>query len=111
MIWPVEKLFNPMLPNKTDEELANEFVNYFLDKIKKIRSNLTAIKPYTPKEYDTPALWRFTTHTISYTGKNGHAYLIMWTRYYSNKTTQTSIAQLHSCYHKDHQPITRQGRF
>ena len=53
-----------MPPKKTDEELANEFANYFLDKIeKKNRSKLTAVKPYTSKEYDTPALQRFTTLT------------------------------------------------
>ena len=52
-----------MPPNKTDEKLANKFANYFLDKIEKIRSKLTAIKSYTPKEYDTPALPRFTTLT------------------------------------------------
>ena len=30
-----EKTLNPMPTNKTDEELANEFANYFLDKIRK----------------------------------------------------------------------------
>ena len=55
------KTQNPMPPNKTNEELANEFANHFLDKIEKIRSKLTTTKPYTPKAYNTPALWRFTT--------------------------------------------------
>ena len=34
-----------------------------IGKIEWIRSKLTAIKPCTPKEYDTLALWRFTTLT------------------------------------------------
>ena len=54
---------NPMPPNKTDEELANEFANYFLDKLEKIRSKFTAVRPYTPTVYDTPALQRLTTLT------------------------------------------------
>ena len=29
------KNLNPMRPNKTDEELENEFANYFLDRIEK----------------------------------------------------------------------------
>ena len=52
-----------MPPIKTNEELANEFANHFLDKIEKIRSELTTREPYTPKAYDTPALWIFTTLT------------------------------------------------
>ena len=48
------KTQNPMPPNKTDEELANDFANHFLDKIEKIRSKLTTTKPYTPKAYNTP---------------------------------------------------------
>ena len=50
------KTLNPMPPNKTDEEIANEFAKYFLDKIGKIRSKLTTIKTYTPKEYDIPGI-------------------------------------------------------
>ena len=52
----IGKTLNPMPPNQTDEELAHTFANYFLDKIEKIKSKLTAIKSYTPKEYDTLAL-------------------------------------------------------
>ena len=55
------KTQNPMPPNKTNEELTNEFANHFLDKIEKIRSKLTTTNPYTPKAYNTPALQRFTT--------------------------------------------------
>ena len=50
------KTLNPMPPNRTDEELEKKIANYFLDKIEKIRSKLTAIRSYTPKVYDTPAL-------------------------------------------------------
>ena len=45
-----------MPPNKTDEELAKEFANFFLYKIEKVRSKLTTFKPYTTREYDTSAL-------------------------------------------------------
>ena len=70
------KTLNPMPSNKTGEELANKFDNYFLDKIEKIRSKLTAIKPYTPKKYDTPALQRihYTYWRSTIQGVNGHAY-------------------------------------
>ena len=57
------KTLNPMSPNKTDEELAYEFANNFLDKTEKIRSKLTTTRPYSPKVYDTPALQRFNTLT------------------------------------------------
>ena len=57
------KTQNPMPPNKTDEQLANEFANHFLDKIEKIISELTTTEPYTPKAYDTPVLRRFATLT------------------------------------------------
>ena len=52
-----------MPPHKTEEELANEFVNHFLYKIERIRSKLTTTRPYTPKAYNTPALQRFTKLT------------------------------------------------
>ena len=65
-----------MPPNKTDEELANEFANHFLDKIEKIRSELTTTKPYIPKAYNTASTmkihhnyWRPTIQ-----GNNGHAH-------------------------------------
>ena len=57
------KTQNPMPPNKTDDELANEFANHFLDKIEKIRSKPTTTRPYIPKAYNTPALQRFATLT------------------------------------------------
>ena len=50
------KTLNPMPPNKTDEELPNEFSNYFLHKIDKIRSKFTVLKPDTSKKYDASAL-------------------------------------------------------
>ena len=45
------KTQNPMPPNKTDEDIANEFANHFRDKIEKIRSKLTTTRPCTPKAY------------------------------------------------------------
>ena len=57
------KTQNPMPPNKTNEELANEFAIHLLEKIEKIRSELTTTEPYTPWAYNTPALWSFTTLT------------------------------------------------
>ena len=52
-----------MPPNKTDEQLANEFANHFLNKIERIRSELNTTEPYSPKSYNTPGLRRFTTLT------------------------------------------------
>ena len=57
------KTQNPMPPKKTDEELANELANHFLEKLEKIRSGFTTTEPYTPKAYNNPALQRFTTLT------------------------------------------------
>ena len=37
---------NPLPPNKTDEELTEDFVGYFLSKIEKIRESLTNTPPY-----------------------------------------------------------------
>ena len=38
------KTQNPMPPNKTNDKVANEFANHFLDKIEKIRSKLTTTR-------------------------------------------------------------------
>ena len=40
------KTLNPIPLNKTDEELGNKFAKYFLHKIEKIRSKLTAVNPF-----------------------------------------------------------------
>ena len=56
------KTQNPMPPSKTDEELANEFANHFLDKIEKIRSKLTTTRPYTPKAYSEDLLHSLKTN-------------------------------------------------
>ena len=37
---------NPLPPNKTDEELAEDFAGYFLSKIEKIRDTFTNTPPY-----------------------------------------------------------------
>ena len=37
---------NPLPPNKTDEELAEDFARYFLSKIEKIRETFTNTPPY-----------------------------------------------------------------
>ena len=57
------KTQNPMPPKKTEEQLANEFANHFLDKIERIRSELNTTEPHSPKSYNTPPLRRFTTLT------------------------------------------------
>ena len=49
---------NPLPPNKTDEELAEEFARYFLSKIKKIRETFTNTPSYETLPHNIP---RFTS--------------------------------------------------
>ena len=46
-------------PNKTDEELANEFANYFLDKIDQIRLMFDGTSTYKPECSDVLRLRKF----------------------------------------------------
>lgn len=45
-----EKLENPMPEGRTDQELADDFANYFIDKIETIRDSLQSIPKFVPSE-------------------------------------------------------------
>ena len=48
------------LPNHTsDKDLAGEFANFFMDKIQKIRDNLTGYPTYEPTKKITTRLTEF----------------------------------------------------
>ena len=52
---------NPLPSAENDENLANEFADYFMDKISKIRNSLSNVPDYCPGEADTsvPSLESF----------------------------------------------------
>ena len=50
---------NPMPPGKTDQLLADEFADYFLTKIKKIRDDLAECVAYSPTHADIEPLNQF----------------------------------------------------
>jgi hypothetical protein len=50
---------NPMPPGKTDTELANDFADFFINKITTIRDNLEHIKKYKPTGPKVPTLESF----------------------------------------------------
>ena len=56
---------NPMPPGKTDSELANEFAEYFLEKIEKIRDLFNGKPTYTSEQSDVPRFRRFSPLTES----------------------------------------------
>ena len=56
---------NPLLPGKTDDQLANDFANYFEDKILTIREKFKEIKPYQLTVKDMPKFSRIVPMTES----------------------------------------------
>ena len=50
---------NPLPPNKTDEELAEDFAKFFLSKIEKIREKFINMPAYKPAQHDTPKFASF----------------------------------------------------
>ena len=50
---------NPMPPGRKDTELANEFADFFLDKIRRIRDDLADCRTYTPNEIEVEPLENF----------------------------------------------------
>ena len=50
---------NPMPPGKTDDELAEEFAEFFMQKIKTIRDGLEHHSLYTPRDTGIPRLETF----------------------------------------------------
>ena len=46
---------NPLPPGRTSEETAEDFAEFFLNKINKIQQLFMGIPPYQPRKTDTPA--------------------------------------------------------
>ena len=63
---------NPMPLGKTDSELAEGFVTFFLEKIDKIRDRFKEIAPYRPRQLGTTRLEKFTPITSSQLEKTIH---------------------------------------
>ena len=59
------KTSNLMPPNKTDDQLADEFADFFLEKIHKIRQQFTDVQAYTSEPNDVPRFRRFQPLTES----------------------------------------------
>ena len=72
---------NPLPPNKTDQELAEDFVSYFLSKIEKIRESFTNTPPYETLQHRVPRFTSFhplmesEVHTVIMRMKNRHCKL------------------------------------
>ena len=54
---------NPLLPDRTSEETAENFAEFFLDKINKIWQLFMGIPPYQPRKTDMPGFESFTPLT------------------------------------------------
>ena len=57
------KADNPLPKHENEENLANEFADYFIGKIEKIRQELNTNSRYTPSNDNIPILSRFTEVT------------------------------------------------
>ena len=70
-----------MPPDKTDEELAEDFAKFFLSKIEKIREKFINTPAYKPAQHDTPKFASFhpltemEVHTVIMNMKNKHCEL------------------------------------
>ena len=47
---------NPMSPGDSDMEIAQSFVEYFVEKIDKIRDKFECVPPYSPQLKTSPSL-------------------------------------------------------
>ena len=56
---------NQLPMDTTNSQLAEDFADFFLNKIDKIREEFTSIPAYQPNERDTPKLMNFTPITQS----------------------------------------------
>ena len=56
---------NPLPTGTTNSQLAEDFADFFLNKIYKIREGFTKIPAYQPRQLDTPKLRKFTPVTQS----------------------------------------------
>ena len=65
---------NPLPTGTTDSQLAEEFANFFLNKIDKIREGFTNIPSYQLRQLDTPKLKKFKTVAQSHFRELGHKF-------------------------------------
>ena len=92
---------NPLPPNKTDEELAEDFASYFLSKIKKIRESFTNTPPYETLQHRVPRFTSFRplteseVHTLIMRMKNNHCKL----------DTIANTRSLPTCHHTNSQHV------
>ena len=59
-----KRVNNSLPPNRTDAELANDFAEFFENKILTIREMFTDIPQYESTPMDVPRLSRFTPMTV-----------------------------------------------
>ena len=60
---------NPLPTGTTNDQLADDFADFFLNKIDKIREGFRNILAYQPRQLDTPNLKKFTPLTQSQPAK------------------------------------------
>ena len=87
---------NQLPKGTTSSQLAEDFADYFLGKIDKIREGFTNLPAYKPNERDTPKLKNFTTITQNQLEKNSkrNANQIVPTQCHSNRPTKKDTRRL-----------------
>ena len=55
---------NPLPPHNSDESLTNQFADYFITKIDKIRDNFSKAPVFIPESTDIPTFQKFSCLTI-----------------------------------------------
>ena len=94
---------NPIPQDAEDRQLAEDFVDYLLGKIEKIRENLKDKEPYKPCQLEIPQLTKFAPVTEQELGKhNNYTSQVIPTRRYTNRQAQTSTRPVHPSYHAHH---------
>ena len=76
-----------MAEGKSYDTLAEEFADYFLEKIDKIRQQLININPFKPTTTGTPRLWKFSPLTTEEVKKEISSM--------KNKSCELDILQTH----------------
>ena len=109
------KLINELAGNKdqnslpaSKSDLAEEFAQFFLNKIERIREQFESSPTYHTNNKDVPQLDNFTTmsETNLYKLIMEMPTKSMWNRYDSNKIAQKSSQALHAHSNQNHKPIT-----
>ena len=103
---------NPLPPNKTDEELAEDFAGYFLSKIQKIRETFTNTPPYKTLPHNVPRFTSFQplteseVHTVIMGLKNTQCELAIIPYGHPQADTRS----LSTCQHTNSQPVPNSRR-